>query len=58
MLVLVDQGWLSAAVDLAASAVAAVGRLNGHVAAIKEERRCTVAQFETGVMPTDCPKTP
>ncbi len=55
VVVSVDKGWLDMVVQRFGEAISAVNRLNGRIGAVKLERRCTKAQFETGAMPADCP---
>lgn len=38
-----------------AEAIGAVGRLNGRLIAVRQERICTDAILRTGTAPADCP---
>gem|GEM_PF-3015725 len=54
-LVSIDKGFLGELLDRAAEAIAAVGRLNSRLIAVRQERSCADAILRTGVAPAGCP---
>ncbi len=53
-LVSVDKGFLAELLDRFAEAIAAVGRLNRRLVAVRQERGCTDAILRTGALPANC----
>lgn len=55
-LVTVDKGWLGEVVERFAEAIGAVERGNRRSNAVRQERRCVAALFETGATSPECSK--
>ena len=53
-LVSVPKGVFAELLERFAEAIAAVGRLNGRMVAVRQERGCTDAILRTGAAPVDC----
>ena len=57
-LILIDKGEYGEQLDLLASAIGAVARLNNRQGARNSYDRCVKAIFETGKKPATCPTDP
>lgn len=55
-LVSVDKGWLGEVVERFAEAIGAVERGNTRAIAVRRERQCVAALFETGTTNSECSK--
>ena len=54
-LVSVPKGVFAELLERLAEAIGAVGRLNGRLMAVRQERTCTDTILRTGTAPADCP---
>lgn len=54
-MVSVPKGVFAELLERLAEAIGAVGRLNGRLMAVRQERTCTDTILRTGTAPADCP---